>query len=49
MSEFGGLWQHPNNPAWTKNAKSLQKIEVGHHTEAEEPPPSWQVGENSKW
>ena len=35
MSEFGGLWKHPNNPACAKSVKSLQNVEVGHCTKEE--------------
>ena len=36
MSEFGGLWQHQNNPACNKSVKSLQSVEAGHYKEEEE-------------
>ena len=31
--QFGGLWQHQNNPAYTKGAKSLQNVEVVQYKE----------------
>ena len=35
--QLGGLWKHPHiNPACSNSVKSLQKVEVGHYTEAEE-------------
>ena len=36
MSEFGGSWKHQKNQTCTNSVKSLQNVEVGHHTEEEE-------------
>ena len=33
LSEFGGLWKHPNNPAGTKNVRVFKIVEAGHDTE----------------
>ena len=35
MSEFGGLWQHQNNPAACTKRVSLHHVEVGHYTKEE--------------
>ena len=35
MSEFGGLWKHPDNPACTENV-SVLNADVEHYTEKEE-------------
>ena len=36
VSEFGGLWKHPNNPARSKSARVFESVEDGHYTEEEE-------------
>ena len=36
MSEFGGLWKHPNNPAGTESVRAFKSAEVGHYREEEE-------------
>ena len=33
MSEFGGLWKHPNNPARSKSARVFESVEDGHKAE----------------
>ena len=36
VSGLGGLWKHQNNPACTRNVKSVQGIEAGPYTQEEE-------------